>query len=315
MRRRRRSASVAPAISRAEHAGRARRGRRRRRRARWLSAPTERLSRPGVSRATIAALVDDRDPVAELVGLLHVVRREQDRLAVDVELAEDLPQRDAALRVEPGGRLVEEEDRRPVHHRPGDHQPLRHAARQRHAPAPSARSARRNCSSSRVGLGLRRLGVHAEEPAVEVEVLPHVSERSSVLVWGTTPISRLASAGGATTSMPPTQRLPDGRDHAGGEHAGGGRLAGAVRAEQAEDLAALDGEVEAVDREDVARVDLGEAVGAGSPASSALAAAARCAALRSWSSRAPRRLASGRAAPVRLQLARRRRRACRARPA
>ena len=57
-------------------------------------------------------MVDDRDPVAELVGLLHVVRGEEDRLALGVELAEDLPQRDAALRVEAGGRLVEEQDRR-----------------------------------------------------------------------------------------------------------------------------------------------------------------------------------------------------------
>ena len=57
-------------------------------------------------------MVDDREPVAELVGLLHVVRGEQDRLPVGVQLAEDLPQRDAALRVEAGGRLVEEQDRR-----------------------------------------------------------------------------------------------------------------------------------------------------------------------------------------------------------
>ena len=58
------------------------------------------------------AVVDDGEPVAELVGLLHVVGGEQDGLAVGVELAEDLPQGDAALRVEAGGRLVEEEDRR-----------------------------------------------------------------------------------------------------------------------------------------------------------------------------------------------------------
>ena len=56
-------------------------------------------------------MVDDREPVAELVGLLHVVRGEEDGLAVGVQLAEDLPQRDAALRVEAGGGLVEEEDR------------------------------------------------------------------------------------------------------------------------------------------------------------------------------------------------------------
>ena len=74
------------------------------------------------------APVDDREPVAELVGLLHVVRGEQDRLTRGVQLAEDVPERDAALRIEPGGRLVEEEDRRPVHDRPGHHEPLRHAA-------------------------------------------------------------------------------------------------------------------------------------------------------------------------------------------
>ena len=77
-------------------------------------------------------MVHDRHPVAELVGLLHVVRGQQDRLAVGVQLAEDLPQRDAALRVEAGGRLVEEQHLRPVHDRPRHHQALGHAARQRH---------------------------------------------------------------------------------------------------------------------------------------------------------------------------------------
>ena len=92
------------------------------------SAPTELLQAGRRVEGDDPALVDDGDPVAELVGLLHVVRREEDRLPVDVELAEDLPQGDAALRVEAGGGLVEEQDRRPVHDRPGDHQPLGHAA-------------------------------------------------------------------------------------------------------------------------------------------------------------------------------------------
>jgi hypothetical protein len=34
-------------------------------------------------------VVDDGNAIAELVGLLHVVGREQDRLAVTVELAEE----------------------------------------------------------------------------------------------------------------------------------------------------------------------------------------------------------------------------------
>ena len=78
------------------------------------------------------AVVHDADAVAELVGLLHVVRGQEDRLAVGVQLAEDLPQGDAALRVEAGGGLVEEQDGRAVHDRPGHHQPLRHAAGERH---------------------------------------------------------------------------------------------------------------------------------------------------------------------------------------
>ena len=88
-----------------------------------------------------------------------------------------------------------------------------------------------------------------------------VSDRSSVLVCGTTPISRLASAGERTTSMPPTVRRARGGDDTRREHSCGGRLAGTVRAEQPEDLAALDDEVEVVDGADVARIDLGEALG------------------------------------------------------
>ena len=70
-----------------------------------------RFSRVGRVEREELAVVHDRDPVAELVRLLHVVGREQDGLPFGVHLAEDLPQRDPALRVEPGGRLVEEQDR------------------------------------------------------------------------------------------------------------------------------------------------------------------------------------------------------------
>ena len=94
-----------------------------------VSAPTERLSAAGRVEREDLAVVHDRDPVAELVRLLHVVRREQDRLARGVQLAEDLPQREPALRVEPGGRLVHEQHGGPVEDRARDHQPLGHPAR------------------------------------------------------------------------------------------------------------------------------------------------------------------------------------------
>ena len=55
-------------------------------------------------------VVDHRDPVGELVGLLEVLRGEQERHALAHELAHDGPDRDAAARVEARGRLVEEQD-------------------------------------------------------------------------------------------------------------------------------------------------------------------------------------------------------------
>ncbi len=88
------------------------------------------LQRVGGVEREQPAVVDDRDPLAELVGLFHVVRREHDRLAPPVQLADHVPQREPALRIEAGGRLVEEQHVGVVHDRPGDHQPLRHAARQ-----------------------------------------------------------------------------------------------------------------------------------------------------------------------------------------
>ena len=55
------------------------------------------------------APVDDHDVVGQLVGLLEVLRREQQRRAVVDQLAQHLPQLHARARVEPGGRLVEEQ--------------------------------------------------------------------------------------------------------------------------------------------------------------------------------------------------------------
>ena len=65
--------------------------------------------RGGVEREQLP-VVHDRDAVAELVRFLHVVRREEDRLPFGVELAHDLPEGDAALRIKTGGRFVEKED-------------------------------------------------------------------------------------------------------------------------------------------------------------------------------------------------------------
>ena len=67
----------------------------------------------GRARRDDRAVVDDQDPVAERVGLVEVVRGEEDRRPASSRSAADvLPQVGPRLRVEPGGRLVEEDQLR-----------------------------------------------------------------------------------------------------------------------------------------------------------------------------------------------------------
>ena len=57
-------------------------------------------------------LVEHRDLVGELIRLLQVMRRQEDRDPAVDEVADDLPHGPAAARVEARGRLVEEDDPR-----------------------------------------------------------------------------------------------------------------------------------------------------------------------------------------------------------
>src|SRR4051812_24073000 len=56
-----------------------------------------------------APLLDDRDAVAQRLRLVEVVGRQQDGLAEVLERAHDVPRRAPGRRVEPGRRLVEED--------------------------------------------------------------------------------------------------------------------------------------------------------------------------------------------------------------
>jgi hypothetical protein len=56
--------------------------------------------------------VEDRDPIGEVFGLVQIVRREPHRRAVLGEFLDGPPHLDARLGVEPGRRLVEEDDLR-----------------------------------------------------------------------------------------------------------------------------------------------------------------------------------------------------------
>ena len=74
--------------------------------------------------------MDDRDAVAELLGLAHDVSREDDGLALVAELADHLLHLDGVEHVESDRRLVEDQDRRIVRHRPCDRDLLLHSRRE-----------------------------------------------------------------------------------------------------------------------------------------------------------------------------------------
>ena len=80
------------------------------------------------------ALVDDRDAVRQPVGLVEVLRRQQHGGPVGDEVLDRLPQVQPAARVQPRGRLVEEQDRRAGHERGREVQAPAHATRVRLRP-------------------------------------------------------------------------------------------------------------------------------------------------------------------------------------
>src|SRR4051812_43076159 len=75
-------------------------------------------------------VVDDRDPVAQILGFLEIMSGEDDGDSALVQLPHIGPELLAKLDVDARGRLVEDQDRRRMDHRLGDQQPPLHSARE-----------------------------------------------------------------------------------------------------------------------------------------------------------------------------------------
>ncbi len=197
------------------------------------------------------AYVDHRDLIGELIGLLEVLRGEQDRRAVGLQLAHERPHVDPAARVEPAGRLVEEQD-----------VGAPDQARSHVEPPPHAAGVGRRLTVARVGqpepledlaAALARLGLgQAVQPADHLEVL----EPGQVLVDGgalageTYPVAELLSV------LHDVEAIDLGaaaaRQQQRAQDPNGGRLAGAVRSQQPSDGAGLDLQIDALQRLDLA---------------------------------------------------------------
>ena len=100
-------------------------------------APMERISSSGPPWATIPPVVDDGDPVAQHVRLVHVVRSQQDGAPGGPVALQHRPQLPPRLRIQPGGRLVEEEQLRIADQGAADGQTLPLPAGQLADPAPA----------------------------------------------------------------------------------------------------------------------------------------------------------------------------------
>ena len=186
-----------------------------------------------------AAVVDDPDAVGEDVGLLQVLRGQEDGHAVLARQPADLaPERGAALDVEAGRRLVEEEDLRPVHERERQVEPALHPARVA-AHLAVGGLAQADAAEQLVG-ALRPLG--ARDPlqrGLQAQVLAAGQERVERGL-----LQRRADVHPHLRALLDDVEAGDARAARGRrqqrrQHVHGRRLAGAVRAEEAVDLAGL----------------------------------------------------------------------------
>ena len=222
------------------------------------SRPSPARNAAGVSSATISPGVHDRDAVAEPLGLVEVVRREQDRhRAARPQAPDHLEQlvRGCAGRARRSARR----GRAPAARRraPGRSRAAAAGRRCRCATGRSSSSAR----PSVVG-ELRRAALLAAAGST-----PHRRAWTSRLrrpVSGPVDDGVLEDDAACAARRerlgrdvePGEPRAAAGRDDRGREHPDRRRLAGAVRADEAEHLAALDLEVDALHRLDPARVGL-----------------------------------------------------------
>ena len=194
-----------------------------------------------------AAVVDHRDLVGQVVGLLEVLRREENGRALPHELGDHVPHRQPRAGVEARGGLVEEEDRRARDERTGEIEAAAHAARV-------------GLREPVAGVGqleaLEELARPVGRPALAQVVEPpdhlEVLEPREVLVDRRV-LPGEPDAGAQQRRVthdvePADLRSPAVGHEQGGQDADAGGLAGAVRAEQPEHGAVWDRQVDAVER-------------------------------------------------------------------
>src|SRR5665647_3314657 len=194
------------------------------------------------------AVVDDADAVAELLRLGHVVGGVEDRHPLVAQRQDAVKDGPPALRVDPHRGLVEVQDLGPVQQRHADVDAALHAAAELLDPVLLA-VGQRDQLEDLVDAFPERIAGEAVHAAPEDEVLAgaHVGVQSDVL--GDDADDLFDGLRLADDRMPGDARVAAARPKQTAQHRDGGALAGAVGAEQAEDLALGDVEAHAVEGE------------------------------------------------------------------
>jgi hypothetical protein len=204
-------------------------------------------------------VVEQNDLIGEAIGFLQVLRGQHERHAFLDEAAEELPEVVAALRIEAGRRLVEEQ------HRRARDQAGRKIEPPAHAPGERPHQALSCLLEPQLGEQLRGAPAHGRtrqvvETAHELEVR---AGREQAVDGGALPRQSDTSThlGGLGDGVEAGhERTAGGRQRQRREDADGGRLARSVVAEQAEDAAGGSVEARLAQRPDVA-VGFGQTVG------------------------------------------------------
>ena len=207
-------------------------------RATMTSVPIAALELGGRALGDEAAGVDDADAVGELVGLLEVLRGEEDgHPELVVEPPHLLPHAGAADRVEAGGRLVEEQHVGVVHQRGGEVEAAPHAAR-----VGVDAAVERVAEVDELAELDEPLSISSLRAARRADPAGGAARCRSASGRARRPAARRRCAGAPASgrsamSRPATSACPPRRREQRAEHLDGGRLAGAVGAEEAVDLA------------------------------------------------------------------------------
>ena len=202
-------------------------------------------------------MIDDRDAVAQLLGLFEIVRRQHHGDAAAVQFADIGPELLAQLDVDARGGLVQHQHRGRVDHRLGDHQAALHATGQgagigvglvlqMHRAQQFHRAALRFRDAVEAGLDLQRLD--GGEEGVEQDFLVDDADR------------RLGVARMRVDVEAPDAGMTLGLVDQPGQDVDQRGLARAIGAEQAEDLAARHIEADPVQRALAARIGFAQSV-------------------------------------------------------